>query len=214
MPLDPLAADVVRVALALRPDGRVALAGGAAMLAHDFVDRPTVDVDLFTPDATDITSLIEQLLPALNERGYRVVVVRSEPTLAHLDVSGSEGQQIAVELAQDARMRPSVQLAVGAVLHPEELAADKILALFGRAAARDLVDVDALLRRYSHEDLLQFAAEKDPACDVAVFRDALSAAAARPDASFAELRVTPERAAYIRKQALEWRDTLLGEEHP
>ena len=44
----------------------------------------------------------------------------------------------------DARIREAVQLSFGRVLHPDEVAADKTLALFGRAAARDLVDVAAL----------------------------------------------------------------------
>jgi predicted nucleotidyltransferase component of viral defense system len=50
-----------------------------------------------------------------------------------------------VEVAHDARIREAVQLSFGRVLHPEEVAADKTLALFGRAAARDLVDVAARL---------------------------------------------------------------------
>ena len=35
----------------------IALAGGGAMLAHDLVDRRTVDIDLFTPDADEVARL-------------------------------------------------------------------------------------------------------------------------------------------------------------
>jgi hypothetical protein len=45
--LDPLHEQVARIAFALPEAGQVALAGGGAMLAHDLVDRPTQDVDLF-----------------------------------------------------------------------------------------------------------------------------------------------------------------------
>jgi hypothetical protein len=45
------------------------------------------------------------------------------------------------------------------------VAADKTLALFGRAAARDLVDVAALSKQYPLERLCELAAEKDPGFD-------------------------------------------------
>jgi hypothetical protein len=58
------------------------------------------------------------------------------------------------------------------------VAADKTLALFGRAAARDLVDVAALSERYTLQQLCERAAEKDPGFDHRVLADALAAAAA------------------------------------
>ena len=70
-----------------------------------------------------------------------------------------------VEVAHDARIREAVQLSFGRVLHPDEVAADKTLALFGRAAARDLVDVAALSERYPLEHLCKLAAEKDAGFD-------------------------------------------------
>ena len=144
MPLDPLQEEVARVALHLAEAGQVALAGGGAMLAHEFVDRSTTDVDLFTPEAGEVGPFTDALSTALRERGYAVDVTRREEAFTHLQVAAPDGRQVAVEVAQDARMLPPAQLAVGAVLHPDELAADKTLALFGRGSARDLVDVDAL----------------------------------------------------------------------
>jgi predicted nucleotidyltransferase component of viral defense system len=47
------------------------------------------------------------------------------------------------------------------VLHPDEVAADKTLALFGRAAARDLVDVAALAERYTLPQLCELAVASD-----------------------------------------------------
>jgi len=140
MPLDPLQEEVARLALHLVEAGHVALAGGGAMLAHEFVDRPTMDLDLFTSDPGEVGPVTDALHKALHERGYAVEVTRREDTFSHLQVTAPDGRQVNVELAQDARMLPAVQLAVGAVLHPDELAADKTLALFGRGAARDLVD--------------------------------------------------------------------------
>jgi hypothetical protein len=48
MPLDPLQERIARTALALPEARTLALAGGAAMIAHGFVTRSTKDIDLFT----------------------------------------------------------------------------------------------------------------------------------------------------------------------
>ena len=58
------------------------------------------------------------------------------------------------------------------MLHPDEVAADKTLALFGRVAARDLVDVAALTDRYPLQQLCALAEEKDTGFDPSVLADA------------------------------------------
>lgn len=81
------------------------------------------------------------------------------------------------------------------MLHPDEVAADKTLALLGRAAARDLGNVDALNRRYTRRELFALAAEKDPAFDPRMFADArcnleLSPAGNRPRPRTARRAIT------------------------
>lgn len=208
MSLDPLHERIARLALSLPEAGQTVLAGGAAMLAHRFVTRPTQDVDLFTPDVEDVGRLADALAAALRAEGAVVEPVRRGPSFVQLAVVTPEGRSLLVELAQDARIRDAVQLDVGLVLHPDEVAADKTLALFGRAAARDLVDVNALSRRYSLDELLALAAEKDPGFDHAVFADALQAAAAQPDAAFLELGLTVEGLGALRARAGQWRQRL------
>lgn len=139
MSLDPVQERFTRLALALPESGQAALAGGGAMLAHGFVERPTRDLDLFSPQPEDVVRLAEALAAA----GGTAEVVRKEPTFVRMIATTRDGRAVATEIAQDARIRETVQLDVGQVLHPDELAADKMLALFGRAAARDLVDVSA-----------------------------------------------------------------------
>ena len=50
---------------------------------------------------------------------------------------------------------------LGPMLSAEELGADKLLALFDRAQARDFVDVAALVDRFGLERLCELASEKD-----------------------------------------------------
>jgi hypothetical protein len=66
-----------------------------------------------------------------------------------------------VDLAADARIRPVDNVPLGPTLSLEELAADKLLALFDRAQARDFIDVAALVERFSLRRLCDLATEKD-----------------------------------------------------
>ena len=55
----------------------------------------------------------------------------------------------------------------------KDLAADKTLALFGRATTRDFVDVYLLLQRFELSQLMTWAAAKDPGFDRDWFIQAL-----------------------------------------
>jgi hypothetical protein len=48
--VDLFPAEVARIALIAAADHGFALAGGNALVAHGLVDRPTQDVDLFSPE--------------------------------------------------------------------------------------------------------------------------------------------------------------------
>lgn len=186
----------------------VALAGGGAMLAHNLVERPTQDIDLFTPQPTEAKRLADALAQALRETGALVEVDRRGPEFSRLTVTMPDGRSVAVEIARDARIRRAVHLGFGHVLHLDEVAADKTLALFGRAAARDLVDVHALSRRYTLDQLCALAAEKDAGFSHPVLADALNAAAAHSDAAFTELGLQRETVASLRNWANNWREQL------
>jgi len=70
------------------------------------------------------------------------------------------------------------------VLASKELAVDKVLAVFGRAEARDFVDLYALEQFFKLEDLFAFAAEKDRGFDLAVFADMAKRAAVLDPSEF------------------------------
>ena len=59
------------------------------------------------------------------------------------------------------------------MLSGQELAVDKLLALFGRAEARDFVDLMAVEPRYGLDRLCQLAAEKDRGFTPAIFAEML-----------------------------------------
>lgn len=201
--LEPLQQQVAEIALELARHGQLALAGGSAMIAHGLVDRMSEDIDLFTPDAAEVSDLRDRLSDRLRDDGYEVEVVRDAPGFVQLIV-GAASASLRVEIAQDSRMWPPVRLDIGAVLAPEELAADKTLALFGRAYARDLVDVAALADRLGFEKLLDLAADKDAGFERHRFADALSVAAEEPEAEFRRLGLSGAETAALRERARRW----------
>lgn len=114
------------------------------------------------------------------------------------------GLATTVELAHDARIRPPTRLDLGPVVSVDELAADKMLALWGRAEARDLLDVDALLHLVSLPRMLDLAAEKDLGFDPCRLADAISAAVNRPDSAYTALGISAEDAEALRRRARTW----------
>jgi len=178
MPLDPLQERIARTALALPQARTLALAGGGAMIAHGFVSRATKDIDLFTEvDDREAIEVAAALREALREAGVTVRDAEREP-LNHrfVAVDDASGAECTVEVFPDGgRLHGRVKLDIGAVLHPADLAADKVLALWGRARPRDYFDVAALLDRYSADELLALAAAKDAGFTPETFVDALRA---------------------------------------
>jgi hypothetical protein len=190
------------------------LAGGGAMLAHGLVSRPTDDLDLFTTEPRDLPLVSAQAQKALGREGLEVEVVRSGAGFIRMRVTEpASGDQTLLDLAWDARLEPPQETPLGPILSVRELAADKVLALFGRAEARDLVDVRALVDVLGEEAVLRAAAEKDPGFDGYVFAQMLAMTHDRPDADFP---VAGADLAELRSWAQGWRVRLaaaaLGEQ--
>jgi hypothetical protein len=169
--LSPLQREIARILASLPGAESFALAGGGALIARGLVDRRTRDLDFFSTAPEDVDRLLPAFERALRGDGLAVNRQRVAPGFARLVVSrGSDRTE--VDLASDARLLPVEVTRDGAVLSSRELAADKVLALFGRAEARDFVDVFALERAFSLEDIMRLASEKDPGFDRSVLRDA------------------------------------------
>ena len=151
-----------------------ALAGGAALIALGVVERITRDLDYFTTSAPAVNHMNPIVESSLRSRGFAVTRIREAAGFVRLDVRRGD-QSCEVDLAHDVRLWPAQDAPIGKILSLEELAADKTLALFGRAAARDYIDVRALSKRFGLPRLCEFAAEKDRGFDPSVLAEALTA---------------------------------------
>lgn len=161
------------IVLRASPDPELALAGGAALISGGLVHRRTVDLDFFTT-AGDVEDSVSSIEEALRRDGLTVERRQTTPTFVRLVVAGGD-DQCQVDVAQDARMMPPGEGPLGQTIATEELAADKVLALFSRAAGRDFIDVYFLTRLFDKTRLLELAKEKDPGFDAGVFADMLGA---------------------------------------
>lgn len=158
--LTPLQKQVAAIVASLAEAEGFALAGGAALIARGEVQRQTRDLDFFglTPAAVD--RLVPAVDRALQNAGLVVRHVQENPGFARLIVE-SEDDRTELDLAADARLFPAEPGEPAPMLSGQELAVDKVLAVFGRAEARDFLDLAAVEARYSLDRLFELAAEKD-----------------------------------------------------
>jgi hypothetical protein len=170
--LSPLQRRVAELVAGLEEAEGFALAGGAALIARGEVQRQTRDLDFFGLTAAAVDRLVPAVDSALRAAGLRVEYVQQDPGFARLLVE-SDDDRTELDLAADARLFPAEPGQPAPTLSGEELAVDKLLALFGRAEARDFVDLLAVEPRYGLERLCRLAAEKDRGFSPAVFVEML-----------------------------------------
>lgn len=193
----------------------LALAGGYAINAHGIGDRPSADVDLFMDwhQRADFPQAVDLVLTALSDHGYAVTVVARNETYARLQIDerGRADEPLKMELSADWRTHPPVSLAIGPVLHRDDAVANKMCALFGRAEARDFVDIDAVLQsgQYTRPELLDLAAGADAGFDRTLFAAALGALDQITDAAFDGYNKTADQVTAMRRRYADWRQELI-----
>jgi hypothetical protein len=165
--------EVTRLALDSLAGGGFALAGSGAIREHGIIDRPTQDIDLFTsvtsPQA--FAESTKRLANAMRERGFEVEEDRNAPQYAKFTITSSAGQRVEVDLAVDWRAEEPVTLSIGPVLSLPDAVASKVSAVYSRAEVRDYLDLDAIRKsgRFTDEEILELAVDRDPGFDVQMF---------------------------------------------
>src|SRR5262245_8207714 len=204
--LSPLQERVAEIVAGLDEAEGFALAGGAALIARGDVQRRTRDLDFFGLSGDAVDQLAPAVRRALSAAGLTVGHVQVNPGFVRLIVSDGE-ERTELDLASDARLCPAEPGRLATALTGEELAVDKVLAVFGRAEARDFADLMALEPRYGLGRLCELAAEKDLGFGAAVFAEMLGRFGRLrrdefelDDAGYEELRSAVE---HWRKRALE-----------
>jgi hypothetical protein len=164
--LTPLQVEVARIFFELKVSESFLVAGGAALLASDLITRPTEDLDLFASSpVVAVAHAQQELIEALEQRDHEVTLIQDSPAFCRMIVRRAE-EEILVDLAIDSPPHsPPTMTILGPTLAPIELAGRKLLALFGRAEARDFADVYLLVQRFGKDALLKEAASLDAGFD-------------------------------------------------
>lgn len=146
------------------------LTGGTALSAFYLFHRKSRDLDLFTSVEESILPFSYKIEEALKKEGFKTERTRGLHSFVEL-AAGSSGESTIIHLALDSpyRLEPLREFEEFPSLKIDSLAdiaANKLLALFGRANLRDFVDVFFLKReKLGKEELMGMARRKDPGFD-------------------------------------------------
>jgi Nucleotidyl transferase AbiEii toxin, Type IV TA system len=126
---------------------RFFLTGGGALAAFYLGHRVTEDLGLFAPPGPALDDAQRAVVEAAVAVGAQAMPATVSPDFRRLRVSRG-GERCVVDLVTD--RAPAVDAAknhFGAITvdTPREILANKVCALIGRSAIRDLVDLEALL---------------------------------------------------------------------
>jgi hypothetical protein len=150
----------------LKASAGYAVAGGAGLLASELISRPTEDLDLFAHAPVEsVAPARDSFIKAAGRRGWDVALLVDSPGFCRMHLA-DRGEEVLVDLAIDSPPQtPPTLTVLGPTLAPLELAGRKLLALFGRAEARDFADVYVLAQRFGKDQLLAQAEQLDPGFD-------------------------------------------------
>ena len=204
---------LARIGLAAAARYGFALAGGYAVQAAGLLERRSEDVDLFTAweRRNQFEAAVSAVVDAYRSAGLTVAIDRHGDMFTRLSVDDGEHTS-KVELGVDWRANEPVLMTLGPVLHPDDAVANKMNALYGRALARDFIDVDAAVRsgRYDHEALLRLAERADNGFDRRRFAEAIGQVQILDSEDFAEYDITGQQLDGLRMRFGAWQAELLG----
>jgi hypothetical protein len=138
-------------------------------------------------------------------------LAREGATFARLAVSEpASGEMSTLELGVDLACVPTGASGDRTGAASVDAAANKLCALFGRAAVRDYIDVHGVLNdgRFTGPELLEAAVEHDPGFDTAMFTEALRAVTRLPASAFAPYKLTAEQVEALYVKLLAWAEEI------
>jgi len=145
--------------------GESYVAGGVALGEATLSTRVSQDIDLFHDSEEAVHACWEADRDVLRDDGFDLAMVRERPSFVEAVVERG-GERVLVQWAADSAFRffPLVEHPdFGLVLHPFDLATNKVLALVGRVEVRDFIDIIAAHERIQPLGYLAWAAcGKDP----------------------------------------------------
>ena len=215
--INNLQEEILRLFFRIQDSPKFYLAGGTALAYFYLRHRRSEDLDFFTATEGAVLPFSRTLGGFLKERGFFIEDRRSMHSFCELFVTRQD-QSTIIHLAQDAsfRFEPAREFKEYPGLNVDNLkdiASNKLLALFGRAALRDFIDVYFLIKKanFTKEQLTELASKKDPGFDLYWLGVALAQIHEFKPASLEDMVMLIERARFedIAVFFSEWRDDII-----
>jgi hypothetical protein len=185
---------------AIEPYG-FALGGGYALQVHGIVDRPSKDIDNYVSQTDEklFDDAEAAVRKALEDEGLSSVVGYSDSWFKALQVFDPATEEaVVVDLGYDYRKNEPVIIAgFGPVLDIEDIITGKVRAFWDRQAARDYIDIDAILQtgHWTPSDLLTVLQHVRPEANTETFAEALRSADAIDNDEYEGYHLNQEDAA-------------------
>jgi predicted nucleotidyltransferase component of viral defense system len=147
------------------------LTGGTALSAFYLYHRKSHDLDFFTSEEELIPSFSHKIEEHLSRKRFEVERIRGFRSFTELAVSSPDDSTI-IYIALDSpyrleELQQSKDYQGLKIDSLRDIAANKLLTIFGRANLRDFVDVYFLVReKFGKEELIDDATKKDPGFDL------------------------------------------------
>lgn len=167
-PLTELQQEIINTLNGLEESKELYFTGGSALSAYYLHHRLSEDLDFFTPAEDMIQLISRKLLQSLEKKGIKVEMVRNFKSFVEMITRrGSESMKVQIALDSPYRLERTKEIDGVRVDSLIDIAAGKMLALFGRAAERDFVDIYFLIKegKLNLDELINKASEKDPGMD-------------------------------------------------
>lgn len=152
MPLSELQTEILRL-LASHRDPESYVAGSTPLTRRTL--RYSDDIDIFHDREERVARAAQEDSAFLEEQGYKLDWIRRDP-LIYTVLVGRSGEITKIEWVADSDFRffPTIQDdTFGYILHPVDLAMNKVSAAYGRREPRDIVDLLII-----HEQILPMGA--------------------------------------------------------
>lgn len=167
-PLTELQQEIINTLKGIEEAREFYFTGGSALSAYYLHHRVSEDMDFFTPSEDLIQIVSKKLKIELEKKGIVVNLIRNFKSFVEM-IAEREEESMKIQFALDSPYRlDKTQNIEGTIVDSLlDIAAGKLLALFGRAAERDFVDIYLLVKEgyCDLDELIKKASEKDPGMD-------------------------------------------------
>ena len=209
----PIQRDLARMLFSLPEAVGYALAGGAALVVQQIVDRDTRDLDAFIaaepgPAPGTVDGLADAFTGAAQRAGWSLQTIRRHPTFCRF-ILQRDDDTAELDLAVDSPLlEPPGEMDGIPVLTPLDLAARKVLAIVDRLEARDYTDLYALAHLVGQQICIDSTLSMDAGLSVSAIAEAFGRVDRIPDDRFPD-RATD--AATTRRYFTTWSHDLLDD---